>query len=75
MIGLSASAFNISRDLAGLAKEVHITTRADVTGIFGKHPDYDNLWVHPMVSFSSTRANNSTDMMNIVDTKYTLLKF
>ncbi|KAL2921029.1 Flavin-containing monooxygenase FMO GS-OX-like 5 [Bienertia sinuspersici] len=49
LIGLSSSSFDISRDIAGLAKEVHITTRSEDVRRFGKHPVYDNMWLHPMV--------------------------
>ncbi|KAL2921013.1 Flavin-containing monooxygenase FMO GS-OX-like 2 [Bienertia sinuspersici] len=51
LIGLGSSAFDISRDLVGLAKEVHVATRIEAKGIFGKHPIYHNLWLHPMVKF------------------------
>ncbi|KAL2921010.1 Flavin-containing monooxygenase FMO GS-OX-like 3 [Bienertia sinuspersici] len=49
IIGLSSSAFDISREIAISAKEVHITTRVEAKGIFGQHPVYQNLWVHPMI--------------------------
>ncbi|KAL2921028.1 Flavin-containing monooxygenase FMO GS-OX-like 3, partial [Bienertia sinuspersici] len=49
LIGFSASAFDISRDIAGLAKEVHITTRFQAKGISGKQPVYHNLWLHPLI--------------------------
>ncbi|KAK4557925.1 hypothetical protein RGQ29_007602 [Quercus rubra] len=49
LIGNSASAFDISRDLVGVAKEVHIAARTVKCETFGKQPAYDNLWLHPMV--------------------------
>ncbi|KNA15834.1 hypothetical protein SOVF_094670 [Spinacia oleracea] len=52
LIGLSASALDISKDIAVSAKEVHITTRSEAAGKLwklGKHPIYDNLWLHPMI--------------------------
>ncbi|KAK9984621.1 hypothetical protein SO802_034146 [Lithocarpus litseifolius] len=49
LIGNSASAFDISRDLAGVAKEVHIAARTVQYETFGKQPAYDNLWLHPMI--------------------------
>ncbi|KNA15833.1 hypothetical protein SOVF_094660 [Spinacia oleracea] len=52
LIGLSVSALDISRDIAVSAKEVHITTRSEAAGKlgkFGKHPIYDNLWLHSMI--------------------------
>ncbi|KNA15835.1 hypothetical protein SOVF_094680 [Spinacia oleracea] len=48
LIGLSASSIDISRDIAGFAKEVHIATRSEAAK-FGKHPGYGNLWLHPMI--------------------------
>ncbi|KAL2921024.1 Flavin-containing monooxygenase FMO GS-OX5 [Bienertia sinuspersici] len=48
LIGFSASAFDISRDIAGFAKEVHITTRSEKVEGFGKNPVYDSMWLHPM---------------------------
>ncbi|XP_021721721.1 flavin-containing monooxygenase FMO GS-OX-like 5 [Chenopodium quinoa] len=52
LIGHASSAVDISRDIAGSAKEVHVTTRSEAAGKlakFGKHPVYDNLWLHPMI--------------------------
>uniref|UniRef100_A0A7N2N2Q8 Flavin-containing monooxygenase n=1 Tax=Quercus lobata TaxID=97700 RepID=A0A7N2N2Q8_QUELO len=49
LIGNSASAFDISRELAGVAKEVHIAARTVKYETFGKQPAYDNLWLHPMI--------------------------
>lgn len=50
LIGSSASAVDISRDIAGVAKEVHVAARsvADET-TSGKQSGYDNMWLHPMV--------------------------
>ncbi|KAL2921027.1 Flavin-containing monooxygenase FMO GS-OX5, partial [Bienertia sinuspersici] len=45
----SASAFDISRDIAGFAKEVHIRTRSEKVERFGKNPVYDNMWLHLMI--------------------------
>lgn len=49
MIGSSASAVDICRDLASFAKEVHVASRSKPEGEFGKQPGYDNLWLHPMI--------------------------
>ncbi|XP_021721719.1 flavin-containing monooxygenase FMO GS-OX-like 4 [Chenopodium quinoa] len=52
LIGLSASAIDICRDIAVSAKEVHVASRSEAAGILqklGKHPVYDNLWFHPMI--------------------------
>lgn len=49
MIGSSASAVDISQEIADVAKEVHIAARTFVDGTFGKQAGYDNMWLHPMV--------------------------
>ncbi|XP_042950511.1 flavin-containing monooxygenase FMO GS-OX-like 4 isoform X2 [Carya illinoinensis] len=49
LIGSSASAIDISREIAGVAKEVHIAARTVRDGTFGKQHGYDNMWLHPMV--------------------------
>ena len=50
MIGNASSALDISRDIAGFAKEVHIACKNEATGSYGKHPVYDNMWLHPVVT-------------------------
>ncbi|KAL2337150.1 hypothetical protein Fmac_011596 [Flemingia macrophylla] len=48
VIGFAASAFDISRDIAKVAKEVHIATRsADVKVM--KLANHSNIWQHKMV--------------------------
>ena len=54
MIGSSESAFDISQEVATVAKEVHIAARAVLDGVFGKQLAYDNMWLHPMVSPQSS---------------------
>ncbi|CAN6288828.1 unnamed protein product [Urochloa humidicola] len=49
VIGASASAFDISRDIASTAKEVHIADRSAPVRICAKQPGYDNLWLHSMI--------------------------
>ncbi|KAG6685308.1 hypothetical protein I3842_12G105500 [Carya illinoinensis] len=49
LIGSSASAVDISRDIAGVAKEVHIAARTVGDETLGKQPGYDNMWLHPMI--------------------------
>ncbi|XAR70436.1 hypothetical protein NMG60_11027283 [Bertholletia excelsa] len=49
LIGGSASAADISRELAGVAKEVHIASRSVIQGTTGKLPGYDNVWLHSMI--------------------------
>lgn len=54
LIGASASSFDISKELARFAKEVHIASRSeDPIGTPKKLSGYDNMWIHPMVSDSS----------------------
>lgn len=49
MIGSSSSAFDISRDIAGVAKEVHIASRSLADETINKKPGYDNMCLHSMV--------------------------
>ncbi|KAI4311658.1 hypothetical protein MLD38_036537 [Melastoma candidum] len=49
VIGASSSAMDISQDILGFAREVHIACRAANIDPFGKQPGCSNLWVHPMV--------------------------
>lgn len=54
LIGNSASAQDISRDIAGVAKEVHVARRSSGAAICEKEPGYDNMWLHPMVETCSS---------------------
>ncbi|KAL6280099.1 hypothetical protein ACE6H2_016980 [Prunus campanulata] len=49
LIGGAASSADISRELAGVAKEVHIASRSVADEAFGKQPGYDNMWLHSMI--------------------------
>lgn len=49
IIGSSASAVDISRDLAQFAKEVHIASRSTTGTAPSKIPSYDNMWFHSRV--------------------------
>ncbi|XP_010259011.1 PREDICTED: flavin-containing monooxygenase FMO GS-OX-like 3 [Nelumbo nucifera] len=49
LIGSSASAVDISMDIAVVAKEVHISSRSATPGEIGKLAGYDNMWLHSMV--------------------------
>ncbi|PON92974.1 Dimethylaniline monooxygenase, N-oxide-forming, partial [Trema orientale] len=49
LIGASASAADISRDIAVVAKEVHVASRLLGDGTTAKQPGYDNMWLHPMI--------------------------
>ncbi|KAK9282906.1 hypothetical protein L1049_011131 [Liquidambar formosana] len=48
LIGFGPSAFDISRDIARVAKEVHIATRAPEVKV-SKLDNHDNLWLHKMI--------------------------
>ena len=50
LIGLGPSAFDISKDVATIAKEVHIAARAPNITV-GKWGHHDNIWLHKMVTF------------------------
>ncbi|RXH97316.1 hypothetical protein DVH24_035984 [Malus domestica] len=49
LIGSSASAVDISREIAGVAKEVHIASRSVADETLQKQPGYDNMWLHSMI--------------------------
>ncbi|XP_057449844.1 flavin-containing monooxygenase FMO GS-OX-like 4 isoform X2 [Lotus japonicus] len=49
LIGSAASAVDISREIATVAKEVHIAARSVEEDKLGKVPGHDNLWLHSMI--------------------------
>lgn len=49
VIGSSASAVDISRDISEFAREVHVASRSLAGGAPARQPGYDNLWLHTMV--------------------------
>ncbi|KAK9103175.1 hypothetical protein Sjap_020429 [Stephania japonica] len=49
LIGSSASAQDISRDISGVAKEVHIASRTSSDSTPSRLPGYDNMWLHSMI--------------------------
>lgn len=49
LIGSSASAVDICRDLAGVAKEVHLVSRSVADETYERLPGFDNMWLHSMV--------------------------
>ncbi|KAJ0970206.1 hypothetical protein J5N97_023083 [Dioscorea zingiberensis] len=49
LIGSSASAVDISRDIAGVAKEVHVANRSATDGTPMKQPGFENMWLHSMI--------------------------
>lgn len=54
LIGSEASAVDISRDIAPVAKEVHVAIRTPGGATLGKQPGYSNMWLHPMVTYHET---------------------
>lgn len=49
LIGSAASAVDISREVATVAKEVHIAGRSVEEDKLGNVPGHDNVWLHSMV--------------------------
>ncbi|KAF9613983.1 hypothetical protein IFM89_014176 [Coptis chinensis] len=49
LVGGSYSAFDISREIAGVAKEVHVASRYITNANPTKQLGYDNLWLHSMI--------------------------
>ncbi|KAK8578192.1 hypothetical protein V6N13_047046 [Hibiscus sabdariffa] len=48
LIGSSSSAVDICREVAAVAKEVHVASRSVADETYTKQPGYDNLWLHSM---------------------------
>lgn len=68
MVGSSASAVDICRDLAGVAKEVHLVSRSVADGTYEKQPGFDNMWLHSMVkSVFYGVANTRTSRQELFD--------
>ena len=53
LIGNAFSADDISRDIAQVAKEVHVASRSVDDRMLGKQPGYDNMWLHSRVKVFS----------------------
>ncbi|KAK4793788.1 hypothetical protein SAY86_011782 [Trapa natans] len=50
LIGNGQSSADISREIAPVAKEVHVSIRAPAEGIvLGQRPGFGNTWLHPMI--------------------------
>ncbi|KAL0904300.1 hypothetical protein M5K25_026392 [Dendrobium thyrsiflorum] len=49
IIGSASSATDISKDIAGLAKEVHIASRSAPGGTPMKDPAHENIFIHSMI--------------------------
>ncbi|CAA7041578.1 unnamed protein product [Microthlaspi erraticum] len=48
LIGNSSSADDISRDIAGFAKEVHVASWSNPADTYIKQTGHDNMWMHSM---------------------------
>lgn len=49
LIGSSASSVDLSREIAEVAKEVHVTSRSVSDETYQEQPGFDNMWLHSMV--------------------------
>ncbi|XVE65040.1 hypothetical protein DITRI_Ditri07aG0150100 [Diplodiscus trichospermus] len=49
LIGCSASGTEICRDIASVAKEVHVASSSFADKTYINQPGYDNLWLHSMI--------------------------
>ncbi|KAK0586999.1 hypothetical protein LWI29_015944 [Acer saccharum] len=49
LIGDSASAVDICKDIAGVAREVYVVSRSVADETYEKYPGYDNMWHHPII--------------------------
>ncbi|KAH8521731.1 hypothetical protein H0E87_002691 [Populus deltoides] len=49
LIGSSASAIDLSLEIGGIAKEVHIASRSVANDTYEKRAECDNIWLHSMV--------------------------
>ncbi|KAF2616839.1 hypothetical protein F2Q68_00040687 [Brassica cretica] len=62
VIGNFASGSDISRDITGVAKEVHIASRSNPSETYEKLPGSNNLWLHSMIE--SARKDGSIIFKN-----------
>ncbi|KAK6947602.1 Flavin monooxygenase-like [Dillenia turbinata] len=79
LIGSSASASDICRDIAGVAKEVHVASRSVADQTFHILPGHENIWLHSMirtahqdgsVAFGNGRIVNADVIMHCTGYKY-----
>lgn len=49
IIGNAWSAADLSTEIAGVAKEVHVASRSVQDGTYEKKPGFDNIYLHSMV--------------------------
>ncbi|CAA7034233.1 unnamed protein product [Microthlaspi erraticum] len=57
VIGSSASAVDISRDISGFAKDVHVASWSNPADTFIKQNGYTNIWMHSMYHFPFLETN------------------
>ncbi|VVA91068.1 unnamed protein product [Arabis nemorensis] len=62
VIGNFASGVDISRDIAAVAKEVHIASKTTASDTYEKLPRLDNLWLHSVIE--STYEDGSVVFQN-----------
>lgn len=63
VIGNFASGADISRDITGVAKEVHIASRSNPSTTYSKLTGSNNLWLHSMVN----KQGSKRDILVILD--------
>ncbi|KAK2649129.1 hypothetical protein Ddye_016618 [Dipteronia dyeriana] len=66
LIGDSASAVDICRDIAGVAKEVYVASRSVADETYEKYPGYDNMWHYPMIESACEDGNVVFQNGNVV---------
>lgn len=65
LIGSSASAVDISRDICPVAKEVHVSSRSAPDGQpASRQPGYDNMWLHSMVKYFILASEYIGEILN-----------
>ncbi|KAG5228520.1 flavin-containing monooxygenase-related family protein [Salix suchowensis] len=62
LIGSSTSSFDLSREIAGVAKEVHVTSRSVANETYQEQLGFDNMWLHSMIE--SAHADGSVVFRN-----------
>ncbi|KAI9173424.1 hypothetical protein LWI28_001157 [Acer negundo] len=56
LVGNSFNAADISRDMTGVVKEVHVASKFNEDGTYEKQPGYDNIWLHSMTEYNNWLA-------------------
>ncbi|ESQ29135.1 hypothetical protein EUTSA_v10024032mg [Eutrema salsugineum] len=63
LIGNSASADDISRDIARVAKEVHMACRSNAADTFIKQTGYSNIWMHSIYVRKIARVHEDSSVV------------